>query len=144
MTNLRDLGYLKSGSMFGHFNNGVLGYVSPYFAPLKPYLRSFWYTLHPIQAFDDVNPVNCLAHSKATPMDIINIFKTALMDEDLITQLKSTQSILGKCSAPGDLIPAHNGWDVVAVSDAADPHLGEVRKKRKMKCMTRRHRSGKI
>jgi hypothetical protein len=72
-------------------------------------------------------------------MDIINIFKTALMDEDLITQLKSTQSILGKCSAPGDLIPAHNGWDVVAVSDAADPHLGEVRKKRKMKCMTRHH-----
>jgi len=100
MTNLRDLGFLKSGSMFGHFNNSVLGYISPYFAPLKPYLRSFWHTLHPVQAFDDTNPTNRVAHSKATPMDIINIFKTALMDEDLITQLKSTQSILGKRSAP--------------------------------------------
>jgi hypothetical protein len=80
--------------------------------------------LHPVQVYDDVDhPANCVAHSSATPMDIINIFKAALLDEDLITQLKSTQSILSKRSAPGDLISAHNGWDVVAVSELVNKKL---------------------
>ena len=54
-------------------------------------------------------------HSVVTCLEIIEVFKTILLDKALISQAEQDFSVLGKrseCSFPGDLALAPNGWDV--------------------------------
>jgi hypothetical protein len=54
--------------------------------------------------------------SSATPCNIIKVFKTALLDTQLIEDAKSAAGDLkhyNKCSHPGDLIADSNCWDAV-------------------------------
>jgi len=148
LKNPRDLGFLKHGAMIG-FEANVLPHISSYFQPLKPHLESLWRVLHPVAVQSKPeNTAQSAAHSigrsSANPLDVIAVFKTALLDHNLIDQARKSQTILGKRSLPGDLAFAQNGWDVVPVETVlTDPQIGELKsKKRRTKCMTRRHRSG--
>ena len=80
------------------------------------------------------------AHSTATAQDIINVLKTALQDRKLIdAHLSAPPSILGKCSAPGDLFVG-SGWDPAKESRAlrtANPRVAP-RPRRRTKFMERR------
>jgi len=118
MSNLRDLGYLKLDSMLGHFEKGVLTYISSYFDPLKPHLLSWWRALHP-------NPVTVDAaqttYHDPSPSSIIDVFKQALIDPNLVhVRTKNTQTL--KCSFDNEL--TQGGWDVVYATNTTDPVLG--------------------
>lgn len=81
-----------------------------------------------------------VVHSTATVLDIINVFKAALQDEDLIKAARKSSTVLGKRSAPGDLVAGSSGWDPVKVhriSQAASPKLSP-RTTRKAKFMAKR------
>lgn len=138
--NPRDLGFLKQGAMIA-FEKHVLPHISSYFLPLKPHLKSLWRVLHPV---DVKSGPESTGRSFANPLDVIAVFKTALLDHNLIDQARKPQTNLGKRSLPGDLVFVPNGWDVVPVQPVlTDPQTGELKaKKRRMKCMTRRHRFG--
>jgi hypothetical protein len=136
---IRSLGFLKSGSMLG-FENHVLPFISPYFFPLRSHLVSLWRTLHPITT----NPAPAdpgAARSFANPIDIINVFRTALQDPILIGLAKNSESNPLKRAFPGEQIFASDTWDVLD-PEVTDPHTGKFSKKRRTKCMTRRHRAG--
>ena len=75
-----------------------------------------------------------VVHSTATCLDVINIFKTVLLDPELIANAKESCSVLGKRSYPGDLIVAPLGWDAVKVTKRnleGEPHMSVARRKRK-------------
>ena len=56
-----------------------------------------------------------VVHSTATGEDIIKVFKVALQDKILIRAHILASSVLGKRSAPGDLVVGSNGWDPAKV-----------------------------
>lgn len=87
------------------------------------------------------NAANSSAHSSANPLEVIAVFKTALLDQNLIDQAGNPQNTRNKCLLPGDL--TLDGWDVVPVGmGLTDPQIGEMSKKRRTKCMTKCHRAG--
>lgn len=98
------------------FESLVLPTISPYFEPLKNHLVSLWNTILPEQprrraVASILDPV----HSVVTCLEIIEVFKTILLDKALISQAEQDFSVLGKRSErsfPGDLALAPNGWDV--------------------------------
>jgi hypothetical protein len=139
MKDIRSLGFLKNGAMIG-FEENVLPHISTYFSPLKPHLIKLWRALHPIVSGPSERGT---AHSSANPIDIINVFKEALQDQSLISQAKSPASNPLKRAFPGDQVFSADSWDVVpAEGTALDPEIGEFSKRRRTKCMVRRHRDG--
>ena len=136
---IRSLGFLKNGSMLG-FEIYVLPFISPYFDPLRTHLISLWRTLHPIATNPEPGAQGA-ARSFANPIDIINVFRTALQDPILIGQTKNPESNPCKRAIPGEQIFASDTWDVLK-PEVTDPHTGVFRKRRRTKCMTKRHRVG--
>jgi hypothetical protein len=53
------------------------------------------------------------SHSQATARSIVNVFKQALRDKQLINEAEKFPITLGKCSLPGDLVST--GWNAVRV-----------------------------
>jgi hypothetical protein len=130
------LGHNKFSHMVAHFDDVVEG-ISPYFSPLKVYIQNFWGALIPERALYASNGKR-VVRSPATPQDIIEVFKTALQDKDLIAAHKSTESsVLGKRSVPGDLVAGLTGWDPVKIAKTANPKLSPHHP-RKAKFMTKR------
>jgi hypothetical protein len=125
--------------MISHFEKHILSYISPYFFPLRVYIRDFWKTMVP-EREKIASKGEEVVHSTATVHDIINVFKAALRDEDLINAARKSSTVLGKRSAPGDLVTGLTGWDPVKVhriSRAASPKLSP-RPTRKAKFMAKR------
>lgn len=112
------LGDVKSNHMFRYFEEFILQHISPYFQPLVPYIKQFWSALH---------PQGDTCHSTATGRDIVNVFKSALLDTELINQARQSPNTLGKRALPGDLAASENGWDAVR------PSKKELRSKADMK-----------
>jgi hypothetical protein len=137
MEDIRSLGFLKNGAMIG-FEENVLPHISSYFSPLKPHLINLWRALHPIVSSPSERGT---AHSSANPIDIINVFKVALQDQSLISQAQSPASNSLKRAFPGDQVFSADSWDVVP-AEGLDPEIGEFSKRRRTKCMGRRHRDG--
>lgn len=100
------------------FESLVLPAISPYFNPLKGHLVSLWDKIRP-ERFGRQTGTSLLdpVHSDVTCLEIIETFKTILLDKALISQANHTPpTVLGKRSErsfPGDLAVAANGWDVV-------------------------------
>jgi len=114
------LGHVKCSHMFIFFEEIILPHISPYFQPLVPFIRNFWSLLHP-QRTDKVVPVGSSScHSTATGRDIVEVFKLALLDKELIKQAGQSDSTLGKRALPGDLASSQNGWDTAKVSKTAE------------------------
>lgn len=109
-SHLATLGHLKFSHMMSHFDTFILSAISPYFFPLKDYIGNFWKALIP-ERESITSDGERVVHSKATPQDIINVLKAALLDTELISEHKST-SVLGKRSVPGDLV-SDSSWDPV-------------------------------
>ena len=65
-------------------------------------------------------------HSNVTCLDIINVFKTILLDDSLIIKAEEGAKSLGKHSLPGEHRVAPNGWDVIV------PIEDQLRKKAKI------------
>ena len=137
MPNLQTLGYVKFGSMLGHFEEGVLSHISPYFYPLKPHILSWWRVLHPVTATVDAAKTHFSSYHDPSPSKIIDVFKQALMDP-LVKEGNDDKSAL-KCSFPGER--TQDGWDVVPATNAHPPELGTM-KKRRRNLMTKRHNRG--
>ena len=132
------LGHLKYSHMSCHFKEVILPHISPYFEPLKLYLKALWGVLHPQQTtFLPVGRSG--SHSQATAKSIINVFKLALQDKHLINEAQHSASTLSKCSLPSDLVST--GWDVVWVlkKALADKPQAEAKQKQNTKLMTKRH-----
>jgi hypothetical protein len=55
-------------------------------------------------------------HSDVSCFNIIEVFKTMLLDKSLISQAEQAANSLGKRSLPGDLDVAPNDWDAVRPS----------------------------
>jgi hypothetical protein len=130
------LGHVKHSHMSSdrHFNDFILSRISPYFKPLKPYLKALWTVLHPPRE---------IKRCEATAQSIIDIFKLALRDEILINEAQSAKSTnsLGKRSLPGDLVST--GWDVVKFDKkllTAEPETN-FKQKRNTKLMNKRRRN---
>ena len=91
------------------------------------------------QLKDSQSKVRCFlsglraTHSSATCHLVISIFKSALEDKSLIEEAKQSSAILGKCSHPGDLVSAKNGWDAVKVTKSllsTEPKMNPTTKQR--------------
>jgi len=111
VNDLTNLGHLKHSHIFAYFDSLILQNISPYFLPLKKYIRDIRDALFP-QPRDLSNGPEAV-HSSATPHDIIKVFKAALLDENLINDAKAAINFKHKRSLPGDLIVAPNCWDAV-------------------------------
>jgi hypothetical protein len=104
---LSALGHLKFSHITGHFETHVLQGISPYFAPLKKHLSAFLHVLFPQRPSIGRQAV----HSLATPENIIDVLKDALLDKKLIKHARKQEIVLGKRSRPGELT-MHN-WGSV-------------------------------
>jgi hypothetical protein len=105
---LRLLGHTKFSMMTTHFTTDILPHLSPCFEPLKPHILKLWATLFPSKDMSDRNA----SHSVATLRDLINTFKTVLLDKALIEAAK-VPGIHRKRLRPGELIISENGWDAI-------------------------------
>jgi hypothetical protein len=135
-SNLSVLGHMKFSHMMSHFEDVILQKISPYFFPLKDHIRAFWKALIPEREQMASNG-KLVVHSVATGQDIINVFKDALQDKDLIRAHKSSLSVLGKRSAPGDLVVGSNGWDATKVPRTIQNAKLSPKTVRKAKFMTK-------
>jgi hypothetical protein len=103
---LNTLGLLKHSVVLSYFKTHILPGISPYFKPLKRHLSCFKRVLFPSQFAGGQ-----AAHSVATAESVIDILKTALLDQRLINDAKKRLSeandqselILGKHSRPSEL-----------------------------------------
>jgi hypothetical protein len=111
--NLSSLGHTKFSHMISYFEDNIVSNISPYFSPLKGYIKDFWKALIPERETIASNGRK-VVHSTSTPQDVINVLKAALRDENLIKEHVSPPSVLGKRSAPGDLVGL-GGWDPAEV-----------------------------
>lgn len=109
------LGNTKLSHMVVFFESHILEHISPYFKPISPYIAELWHTILPDRKTKPTVGIKAI-HSTATCMDIINIFKKALLNPSLIEEAKASKSVLGKRARPGDLVIALNGWDVDTLS----------------------------
>jgi hypothetical protein len=131
------LGGLKLGHMIVLFETHILSGISPYFKPISPYIAKLWHEILPDRSKPGIS-------SNVTCMDIIKVFKTALLDPALIDEAKKVKldpTVLGKRARPGDLVTAPNGWDVVSVAKRtlnAKAQLQMSRPKRKLMTKTKR------
>jgi hypothetical protein len=111
--NLRALGAMKYGDMFGFFKPFVLQNTSSYFKPLRRHFEAMWKVMLPKQFSDPLDGLQAV-HSDVTCLDVIQVFKDALLDEFLISKAEQASKTIGKKRAfPGDLETGPNGWDVV-------------------------------
>ena len=108
---LETLGHLKYSHMMGHFKTHIINHISPYFNPLKNYMREIWNILIPseLKLCSGLKSVR----STATPQDIVQVFTAALRDDQLIKDAKVASSLCNKRSLPGELIIDSNCWDAV-------------------------------
>ena len=90
-SHLATLGHLKFSHMMSHFNTFILSAISPYFFPLKNYIGNFWKALI-LERESIASDGEWVVHSKATPQDIINVLKAALLDTELISEHKSLEN----------------------------------------------------
>ena len=66
-------------------------------------------------------------HSSATPHDIIEVFKVALLDDQLIEDAKVAHKHSNKCLLPGELVVGSNCWDTVKLSKTSKkPRLNPI------------------
>jgi Fungal protein kinase len=104
------VGHLKYSHMSCHSEEVILPHISPFFEPLKPHLKAFWHVLHPQRT--TILPVGTSgSHSQATAGSIVDVFKQALQDKQLINEAEKSPITLGKHSLPGNLVST--GWDAV-------------------------------
>jgi hypothetical protein len=130
-SSLHRLGASKFFHMVGFFESNILRFISPYFKSLEPHLSLLWETILP-QRFTTPSIGKKSVHSNVTCSEIIEVFKTILLDKSLIAQAKQEATILGKRSLPGDLNVSSDGWDVVR------PHKKTLSKEPKVKTLRRR------
>jgi hypothetical protein len=81
------------------------------------------------------------SHSVANARSVVDVFKRALEDENLINEAKRSTSTLGKRCLPGDLVST--GWDAVQVIKkdlTAEPRI-QVKVKRHTVLMNKRRRN---
>jgi hypothetical protein len=130
------LGHVKHSQMSSerHFEDFILSSISPYFEPVKLYLKALWTVLHPPRE---------IKRCEATAQSVIDVFKLALQDESLFkeAQLAKSTNSLGKRSLPGDLVST--GWDVVKIDKkllTAEPETNP-KQKRNTKLMNKRRRN---
>lgn len=124
--------------MVGHFEDFVLPHISPYFIPLQRHISSLWDSLLP-QRSTKPSIGKDAVHSDVTCSDILEVFKIILLDKSLISQAEQAATTLGKCSLPGDLDVAQNGWDAVRASKKllmTDPKV-KPNTKRQARLMTK-------
>jgi Fungal protein kinase len=137
--NLQALGLLKFSHMMSYFEKEIVKKFSPYFEPLQVYIIDFWKALIP-ERESTASDGRRVVHSTSTPKDVINVLKAALRDKNLIKQHASVPSVLGKRSAPGDLVGI-GGWDPAEVSinpPTANPNLAPAPTKRRAKLLGKR------
>ena len=137
---LQDLGYMKYGHMMGYFESEILKHISPYFHPLKHHIKAFWNTLIPPETrvlAASGNDEKRAIHSLATPGNIINVFKVALLDDRLIEDAKAARKDHNKRSHPGDLVADSNCWDTVKLPSASKKPKLAVTNTRNAKLATR-------
>jgi hypothetical protein len=122
-TNLVDLGMLKYSHMFAFFESTIVSHISPYFKPLQQHLYLLRKTIFPHwqhRSDGDVGLAMDLGKnsvcSVVTCSDVIEAFKTILLDESLISQAEKPPTTLGKRSLPGDYDTVKHGWDVIKPS----------------------------
>ena len=105
-TSLNSLGHVKFSMMTTHFSIDILPHLSPYFELLKPHIRNLRAALFPSQDISNQDA----SRSVVTLRDLINTFKTVLLDEALIEAAKDPSTHRKR---PGELIISENGWDAV-------------------------------
>jgi hypothetical protein len=130
-TRLSPLGIQKYGHTIGHLDEFILPHFSPYFDQLKPHVVAMWNVIFPSR-LHGIPAGKKGVQSDATFGDIINVFKTALLDKTLIEEARISPTVLGKRSLPSDLAAAENGWDVAKVSKSqleAEPKMNRVVKR---------------
>jgi hypothetical protein len=128
--NLSSLGFVKNSQIVNFFETMVLEHISPYFLPIKDYIKLLWQKLIPKTG----------SHLATTPKDFIEVFKAALLDKELIVAHNSHLSVLGKRSAPCDLVGV-DGWDPESLPKkrpSAIPNIAAVPTRRKAKLLQRR------
>jgi len=119
---LEEIGLQKYCQMMSVFlkddEPNLLKNISPYFYPLKKYLVDIRNAL-----FTEDGPI-----PSASPRDLIEVFKAALQDEDLIKAAKKDydSKLHHKRSLPGELVISPNSWD------AAKPEESRISKKPKL------------
>jgi hypothetical protein len=119
---LEEIGLQKYCQMMSVFlkddEPNLLKNISPYFYPLKKYLVDIRNAL-----FTEDGPI-----PSASPCDLIEVFKAALQDEDLIKAAKKDYDLKlhHKRSLPGELVISPNSWD------AAKPEESRISKKPKL------------
>jgi hypothetical protein len=119
VTDLDQLGHIKSSQMLLNLKPIILNHLSSYFKPLAPHIYKLWTVLFP-PASGLSSPSTNPGHSKATLRQFINALKTVLLDKSLIDSTRQnlepdSESDTGnrrKRSRPGELIISEsNGWD---------------------------------
>jgi hypothetical protein len=98
------LGYVKIAQVV-LFPDKLLDDISPYFSPLKKHIEGLRKAL-----FTETGP-----KKSATPREVIEVFKEALLDDELIRAAKADHKsrVFLKRSQPGELITPSNSWDAV-------------------------------
>jgi hypothetical protein len=140
--NLPELGMVKYCHMLAFFEPAILSHMSPYFQPLWKHLhllREVIFTrLDRSSSWDGSKAV----HSNVTCADIINIFKTILLDPSLISQAEQVSTTLGKHLLPGEYDTVQKGWDVVRPSKKllVKSPMNKHTTRRKSKLMTKGQR----
>lgn len=104
-SSLKMLGHTKFSQMAAHIDVHILPFLSNYFTSLGPHIVKLWTALFP-----SMELASNASHSKATLRDIIDAFKSVLLDEDLISKARAGTR---KRSRPGELVISHNGWDAM-------------------------------
>jgi hypothetical protein len=107
-TSLKSLGHVKFSMMTTHFSIAILPHLSPCFELLKPHICNLWAALFPSQDMSNQDA----SRSVATLRDLINAFKTVLLDEALIEAARAPGNHRKRLH-PGELIMSGNGWDAV-------------------------------
>jgi hypothetical protein len=105
-SSLKVLGHTKFSQMTAHIGVHILPYLSTYFTSLGPHILKLWKALFPSMTFTEN-----ASHSNAKLRDLIDAFKTVLLDNDLISKAKAPGN--RKRSHPGELVISSNGWDAV-------------------------------
>jgi hypothetical protein len=137
---LPGLGAAKVAHMTVLFEARILDHISPYFQPISAHIAALWLAVLPKRPEVGIDWRYMCSH--VTCMELIDVFKTALLDPNLIDEAKNSElTVLGKRACPGDFITASNGWDVVPVAKKNLEAKAKMHTSRKTKLMTKKRRA---
>ena len=120
------LGHVKYSQMMAHFESHILNHISPYFHPLMNYITGIWDALIRPDVRGQTDGKKAV-HSFATPHNIIEVFKVALLDDRLIEDAKVAHKHSNTHSLPGELVVGSNCWDTVKPSKTSKkPRLNSI------------------